>query len=153
MKTIEPGDRLVITKAPKEYKPLLYLVGIASSLEWFDGRQKIDFVVDGMTTNGCFFLDEYEFEVVEVYDAIPERGDKIIIVNPDLFKSIGRIFEVYIIENDKTYVIDGNGWWFKRGSYEILARQQKSDVAVCPDCKGTGKIELLTSVVECECRG
>jgi len=39
--------------------------------------------------------------------------------------------------------------WLRSDQYKVV--QQSSSSAVCPDCKGTGRVELLTSTVDCDC--
>jgi hypothetical protein len=38
--------------------------------------------------------------------------------------------------------------WLRPDQYQAV---QQSSSAVCPDCKGTGRVELLTSTVDCVC--
>ncbi len=38
--------------------------------------------------------------------------------------------------------------WLRSDQYKVV---QQSSSAVCPDCKGTGRVELLTSTVDCDC--
>lgn len=104
-----------------------------------------------------------DFEVVEPQDTVASIGDTIIVTDPNLRYSFGRrwivaesfscppklndISEcVWCVEED-----DGGGSaWFRHHSYEILKCMPDLSTS-CPDCNGTGKIELFTSIVECEC--
>lgn len=102
------------------------------------------------------------FEVIEWQDTIAQVGDTIIVTDPSIEDSFGGRYTV--IESDVcpigvsdisecVWCMDkGNTYqmWLKHRSYEVLKRIGNSS-AVCPDCKGTGKIELFTSTVACKC--
>lgn len=46
---------------------------------------------------------------------------------------------------------NGELFWFNHGDYKIIKRANVATLVSCPDCHGTGKIELFTSTVECTC--
>ena len=112
---------------------------------------------------GDIQLRARNFEVIEPQDTVAQVGDKIIVTDPSMEYSFGGRYT--IIESDvcprEVDDISECVWckedgdssyrlWLKHRSYEVLKRIGNSSV-VCSDCKGTGKIELLTSVVECGC--
>lgn len=105
-----------------------------------------------------------------------EPGDRIIITNRELTDMYGNIYTVVphrmlSAKDDGTWP---NGVWFahtysdfvyyvEHKDYEIVSATrsfsptlkeeigQISDSGICPDCKGTGRIKLLTSIVDCDC--
>jgi len=108
---------------------------------------------------------------------IPKPGDTIIITNstlPSYQKQLvvatppGK-FHSWTSEeiNSKIWVQiqndpllgDYKGWFYPNSCKIVMPtdgrRPVKSHIVsseVCPDCKGTGKIQLFTSVVDCDCK-
>ena len=92
---------------------------------------------------------------------IPKVGDTIIVTDERLVKEFGKRcivmdFPHEAAESTKLsyiWVDSKNGtFWLERGRYEIVeSSPPTSSLSSCLDCRGTGKITLLTSTVKCKC--
>lgn len=107
-----------------------------------------------------FYVDQ--LEVLEPYNPKAIPGDIIIVVNTNL--DVGLVGKKFIVKSKPSYEdyisldcvwstnpTNGRSFYINHGSYYVLKRSSIS-VSMCNDCHGTGKIELFTSIVKCDCR-
>ncbi len=88
-------------------------------------------------------------------------GDMIVFIDTSYIKSYGET-EVEVvpcpadhkdnyITKDRVWVyLDGQLCWLYDNAYEVVATQTTPN-AKCKDCRGTGRIKLFTSDVDCDC--
>jgi hypothetical protein len=56
--------------------------------------------------------------------------------------------EYILVRNSRDALIK-----LRRSSCQIVRKEDVDNSQLCPDCNGTGKIELFTSTVKCGCGG
>ncbi len=101
-----------------------------------------------------------QYEVLEEIGAKVLVGDRIIIINKSWKDDYLKIFVVLEVrEKDDCILVtyeDENEdrrirYKLPYDTFELLQRKSKASPS-CPDCKGTGRILLFTSTVECSCK-
>ena len=105
------------------------------------------------------FIYDNEFEVVEPAGTKTEIGDTVILIYSIYKNKIGERYVVADVTDKSGCVLgcpvsdtDDIDTWISPQNYVVVKRSKSSSsTETCEDCKGTGKIELLTSVVECGC--
>ncbi len=156
-KEIQPGDRIIMTVrghvfgyAFLEIFTIADIDGVAPTPE---GCTRYSF----RTTCGreVYTWDD-EFEIIEQSRFIPRQDDKIIITRRDC-TMFGQTVSVLYNNAHHVYIninMNDSPMDFPHDAYETIrqASPDVSPVALCTDCGGTGKVVLLTSTVDCECR-
>ncbi|KKN91141.1 hypothetical protein LCGC14_0220060 [marine sediment metagenome] len=108
------------------------------------------------------YLENNDFKIIESSDTLAKIGDKIIVTNSSLPTSLGEERVVVKCPSDKTDFDQSDRIWTRPGgdkevcwlyrkSFEIMKRSTPATLVSCPDCNGTGEIQLFTSVAKCRC--
>ncbi len=163
MKTTEvkPGDTILEKRAYEVY----LIVDITPSI--FSLGKITRFLTDDKY---LLFLSDDELEIIEPSDTIAKPGDTIIVTDSLLKPDFGKKYVVVEPEysskpvNDvvdrvwvkidnaiNTYPLSFRKGFFYHRSYEIIKRTNNPTLVSCPDCNGTGEIQLFTSVAKCRC--
>lgn len=157
----KPGDHIIMTDEEEGYKNLrgkicvvVYCETIPYMMDSLDGC--IWAHVDMKDHGGIFWTRHNSYEVIEDPEmAKVEVGDTIIVVNRFANISYGAMyckkFEVSIVSTGKE--VWAGGIWLTAASYCVIKRDQSTSTSPdpCLDCNGTGRIELFTSVIDCDC--
>lgn len=153
----QPGDKVIITNP--RLKDLCGAICVVAdcdtvSLMVKDMSECIWAHEDTKNHDEIFWLRHGDYEVLEDCD-VPIVGDMVIVTYKFLKSVYLKTFVVHTICVDDLIVAikcdDCKPFTLEQKFYRILKRDSTTSTKVCKDCNGTGKIVLLTSVVDCDC--
>lgn len=172
---VKPGDTILVIKSKHRKREHIRQPNIWKTFKVFQvddsytsTEMKKFMISKDNSESHSWYLRLYndEFVVVEPSTVTPNPGDKIIIASFDscltiiVEECLGKTYTVTKIEQilgiDRFWVENENGacFWFHRNHCEILKRTNASTPTLlsCPDCHGTGQIQLFTSIRKCRCQ-
>ncbi len=155
MKIIKPGDRIILYLENRKFS-----IFTPISFE-YDSGSELPYRVRQSGSWSTLCLDKDAFDVLQPPEYIPKVGDIIILTHEHERMDL-RHKKIKI----ETVIEDGN-WtkissqdlplpmkqvWLPHNTYETIKQFEAMPQKSCKDCKGTGKITLFTSVVDCDCK-
>lgn len=155
----KPGDEIIVTdpSLTKVYGNECTVVHWSVAPKQANGSEYIWAV---MGTGGRFWLLDHHYQILEEDGVKAVFGDRAIIISdPSKVLTYCKVFPVMAaLPGDQVEIrtqIAGlaNYIIVDPGDYRIIKRGLKAtmSLSICSDCKGTGKIQLLTSTVKCGC--
>lgn len=157
----KPGDHIIMIDEEEGYKNLYGKICVVVECDtvpyMMDSLDNCIWAhVDMKNHGGIFWTRHNSYEVIEdPKTAKVKVGDTIIVVNQFMNSSPNNMyckkFGVSIVSTGDE--IWAGGIWLTAASYCVIKRDQSTSISPdpCPDCNDTGRIELFTSVIDCDC--
>jgi hypothetical protein len=133
MKKAQPGDRIIITNAKlQDFFGKVYPVVACRMLSLSDEIENYVWIAHEYCDN--FSVRHGDYKIASATRSFSEPPKETsLFISPDAYEEMRKW-----VNDDKVKKI-------------AATIGQISDSGICPDCKGTGRIKLLVSIVDCDC--
>lgn len=148
------GDRIIVTdpKLDVEYGRECVVIDTLPLTNYIDTKPTEEPKEDVLLTR-----DQYQ--VLEKHGAKVVVGDRVIITRKDWMSDYLRVPVVREVRGVEGFLLaayedpdeDVGKFRLSNHEYRILKRGSSAPSSFCPDCNGTGAIQLFTSTVKCRC--